>query len=218
MSVLRALREALSGNNGTVVHWWHHEKNVLKELRKQVLDSAEADSASLLDFIDSMIDEGTGRLADLGTLVSKTGFFQGTNGRSSIKKVLPAILGRSNFLRERYSQPIYGTAEMPSLNFPAGWIWLRDENGQVVDPYKLLDPIFLDSELNAAIEQGEDEDAGDERFIANGGGAIVAYAELQSPQLSEEGRQRLELQLKRYCELDTLAMVMIYEALIEWIN
>jgi len=152
MSVLRALRDALSENNGTVVHWWHHEKNVLKELRKQILDSAEENSESLLDFIDSMVDEGTGRLADLGTLVSKTGFFHGTNGRSSIKKVLPATLSRSDFLRERYGQPIYGTADMPSLNFPAGWIWIREENGQVVDPYKLLDPIFLDPVLNQAIE------------------------------------------------------------------
>jgi hypothetical protein len=213
MGVLRALKETLSGNNGTVLHWWDHEKTVLKDLRKQAIDGAVADSDSLLDFIDSMIDEGTGRLADLGRLVSKTGFFQGTNGRSSIKKVLPAILGRSDFLRERYGQPVYGTAEMPSLNFPAGWIWLRDADGQVVDPYKLLDPIFLDPELNAAIEQGEDEDTGDEQFIANGGGAIVAYAELQRPQLSEEERQRLERQLKRYCELDTLAMVMVYEAI-----
>jgi hypothetical protein len=213
LSVLRALRLALSGDNGTVVHWWDHEKTVLKELRRQILDSAKEDRESLIEFIDSMVEEGTGRLADLGRLVSKTGFFQGTNGRSSIKKVLPAILGRSDFLRQRYGQPIYGTVEMPSLNFPAGWIWLRDENGQVVDPYKLLDPIFLDPELNAAIEQGEDEDMGDERFIANGGGAIVAYAELQRPDLSGEERQRLELQLKRYCELDTLAMVMVYEAI-----
>lgn len=217
MSVLRALRDALSGNSGTVVHWWDHEKTVLNELKKQALDGAEADRESLLDFIDSMVDERAGRLADLGRLVSKTGFFHGTNGRSSIKKVLPAILGRSDFLRKRYGQPVYGTAEMPSLNFPAGWIWLRDANGQVVDPYKLLDPIFLDPELNAAIEQGEDEDTGDERFIANGGGAIVAYAELQRPQLSEEERERLELQLKRYCELDTLAMVMVYEAIRDWI-
>lgn len=218
LTVLRALRDALSGNDGTVVHWWHHEKNVLKELRKQILDSTEADSESLLNFIDSMVDEGTGRLADLGTLVSKTVFFHGTNGRSSIKKVLPAILGRSDFLRQRYGQPIYGTDEIPSLNFPAGWTWLRDVNDQVVDPYKLLDPIFLDPELNAAIEQREDEATGDKRFIANGGGAIVAYAELQRPPLSEEERHRLESQLKRYCELDTLAMVMIYEALIEWIH
>lgn len=212
VTVIRALREAL-GDSGTVIHWWDHEKTVLKEMKRQILDSDEADKAELCDFIDSLVDDTSGRLADLGRLVLRTAFIKGTNGRSSIKKVLPAILAKSDFLKMRFGQPIYGTASMPSLNFPTGWVWLREENGEIKDPYQLLDPIFQDEELMLAIEQGEDEETGDSGFIANGGGAIIAYGQLQNPDLGKEERERLETQLKRYCELDTLAMVMVYEAL-----
>jgi len=47
---------------------------------------------------------------------------------------------------------------------------------------------------------------------------MVAYGKLQSPDLSGGARRELEAQLRRYCELDTLAMVMVYEALADWIG
>ena len=55
-------------------------------------------------------------------------------------------------------------------------------------------------------------------FVANGGAAMVAYGQLQQRGLPAEERRRLEGQLLRYCELDTLAMVMVYEALREWVR
>jgi len=220
MAVVRALRGALSGEPGTVVHWWDHEKTVLSEIKKQILASGEDDREELAAFIDTLIGGGSapGRLADLGRLVLRTAFFQGTDGRSSIKKVLPAVLARSDWLKQRYGRPVYGTAEMPSLNFPPGWTWLREQKGKVHDPYKLLDPILLDDQVRRAVEQGEDEDTGRENFIANGGAAMVAYAELQRPDLTDSERQRLKAQLKRYCELDTLAMVMVYQAIEQWLG
>jgi len=36
-SVTRALRDAL-GDSGTVIHWWDHEKTVLKDMKKQILN------------------------------------------------------------------------------------------------------------------------------------------------------------------------------------
>lgn len=102
---------------------------------------------------------------------------------------------------------------MPSLNFPSGWTWLREKNGQVQDPYELLEPTSLDNAVLEAIEQADEEDAGCQNFITNGGAAMVAYAKLQSPDLNGDERRLIEGQLKRYCELDTLAMVMVYEAL-----
>jgi len=72
---------------------------------------------------------------------------------------------------------------------------------------------LLDNEVTRAIEQSEDEYTGNKDFIANGGSAIIAYAQLQDPDLDQKERQRLEKQLKRYCELDTLAMVMVYDEL-----
>jgi len=216
IAVVRALRDTLSGDAGTVVHWWDHEKTVLKDIQKRIEASDEEDRQDLIAFIDTLVGEtkGQGRLTDLGRLIEKTAFFHGTNGRSSIKKVLPAVLSLSNLLKKRYSQPIYGTEQMPSLNFPAGWVWLRERNGQVQDPYELLEPILLDQAVQEAIEQADEEEPGGQSFIANGGAAMVAYAKLQRPDMSDAERQLIEGQLKRYCELDTLAMVMVYEAIV----
>jgi hypothetical protein len=118
-------------------------------------------------------------LADLGRLIEKTAFFKGTNGRSSIKKVLPAVLSLANLLKERYSQPIYGTELMPSLNFPVGWIWLREKEGQVRDPYELLEPTWLDKAVYEVLEQGDEDDSGSLSFVANGGKCEVAAARFE---------------------------------------
>jgi len=47
--------------------------------------------------------------------------------------------------------------------------------------------------------------------IADVGMALTAYAKLQYVDMSEREREELTSGLKKYCELDTLAMVMIYE-------
>ena len=44
---------------------------------------------------------------------------------------------------------------------------------------------------------------------------MVAYGILQSGLLDEAATQRLRIQLLRYCELDTLAMVFAWEGLNE---
>lgn len=45
-----------------------------------------------------------------------------------------------------------------------------------------------------------------------GGAAKTAYARLQFVEVHPEVRVEIEKGLLKYCELDTLAMVMIYEA------
>ena len=57
----------------------------------------------------------------------------------------------------------------------------------------------------------------EEDGIAEGGAATTAYARLQFESLIPEERQAIEDALLRYCELDTLAMVMIYQAWKAWI-
>ena len=209
-AVVRALRDALSKDTGTVLHWWDHERTVLKDMRDELRSSAEPDRDELVAFIGSLIDGGNGaraRLVDMGRpLVAKVAFFAGTDGRSSIKKVLPSVLAQSEYLRQRYSQPLYGTADMPSLNFPAdGWVWWRKgADGRVVDPYELLGHLLPDADLDAVARAAEEDESSS--FVANGGAAMVAYGLLQQPDLPASERARLEGQLKRYCELDTLAM------------
>jgi len=218
-AVVRALRVALAGDGGTVLHWWDHERNVLNDVRKELEAGEEPDRAELTAFIVELsggVEDRPARLVDMGRpLVAKTAFFAGTEGRSSIKKVLQAVMQQSDYLQERYGRPVYGTAEMPSLNF-RDWAWWREEKGQVVDPYTMLGQLLADPDLDRAAREEEGDEAS--AFVANGGAAMVAYGELQRRDLDPKERERLEKQLLRYCELDTLAMVMVYEALREWVQ
>jgi hypothetical protein len=47
--------------------------------------------------------------------------------------------------------------------------------------------------------------------IADGGMALTAYAKLQYQDMTEKERAEITSGLKKYCEVDTLAMIMIYE-------
>jgi hypothetical protein len=51
--------------------------------------------------------------------------------------------------------------------------------------------------------------------VSNGGAAMVAYAKLQYQDMTVPEREELVKGLLKYCELDTLAMVMLYEELRE---
>jgi hypothetical protein len=215
--VVRALRDALSCDQGTVLHWWDHERNVLKDVRDQLAAGEEPDRGGLCDFIESLIRGSSARLVDMGRpLVAQAAFFAGAEGRSSIKKVLQAVLAQSDYLKARYGRPVYGTPDMPSLNFPPGTVWWQEQEGIVRDPYTLLGQLLPDVEVDRLAQEAEAEEAS--AFIANGGAAMMAYAELQRADLPPPERERLEKQLKRYCELDTLAMVMVYEALRDWVR
>ena len=60
-------------------------------------------------------------------------------------------------------------------------------------------------------ENVEDLDEGNTSIIAAGGAAATAYARLQFEDLDNEARNRIKAALLRYCELDTLAMVMVLQ-------
>jgi hypothetical protein len=156
---------------------------------------------------------GPRAMVDLCRLAEMAFFHPSTSGSSSIKKVLPAVMQSSSFLKERYSKPIYGSQEgIPSLNLKSR-VWWVTANGGAVNPYKLLPPVFLDVPKDLL----DNLEANDDMEIAEGGAATTAYARLQFDSLSVHERQQIEAALVRYCELDTFAMVMIYEAWREWI-
>ena len=47
--------------------------------------------------------------------------------------------------------------------------------------------------------------------LNEGGAAAIAYARMQSENMSDYERSEIRQSLLEYCELDTLAMVMLYE-------
>ena len=80
-----------------------------------------------------------------------------------------------------------------------------------------LNPVFkslTDLDLNWFLVWNEEEmgeTLSELEGIADVGMALTAYAKLQYVDMSEREREELTSGLKKYCELDTLAMVMIYE-------
>jgi hypothetical protein len=82
----------------------------------------------------------------------------------------------------------------------------RFDGETVIDPYKLLPKVFDDVDKDAWDDLWTDED------IRGGGAAMAAFLRLQHNKLPQDYRDKIAKGLLRYCELDTLAMVMIVEA------
>ena len=211
---VRALKRALENDNGTIFRFASHENTILNAIIDQLKVSNEADKNALIDFMKTItvskedsVDKWIGdrKMVDLKDVVFKYYYNPYTKGSNSIKAVLPAVLKSSDFLQAKYWQSI-GQVGVSSANFSSEHIWLKKENGQVVNPYKMLPPLFegwTESELEENVSEMEG--------IADGGMALTAYAKLQYQDMTDKERAEITSGLLKYCELDTLALVMIYE-------
>jgi len=153
---------------------------------------------------------GHRNMVDMCDLVKLYYFHPLTNGSNSVKKVLPAILNGSVQIEKLYGQPSYGAkGDIKSLNFE-NWQWIKvDEEGKIIDPYKQLQPVFAGINTDQLdLMLGSDE-------LAEGGSAMVAYAKMQFTEMADTERKAVTSALLRYCELDTLAMVMLYQHWLE---
>jgi len=93
---------------------------------------------------------------------------------------------------------------MPSLNFAemGGVAWLDEQQG-ILNPYETLKGIA--EHIMPDVEDAEDG------VIAEGGAATTAYSRLQFEDIDPEARASINESLLRYCELDTLAMVIVVQ-------
>ncbi|WP_372806726.1 DUF2779 domain-containing protein [Pontiella sp.] len=182
---VRALKAALEKDEGTILHYAPHELTVLAQMVEQFAELDDvADRHELIDWIVTITGKSRS-VVDLLDLVKKFYYQRDMKGSNSIKKVLPAVLNSSAALQEKYAKPAYAGTNFQNQ----AWIQ-RDQSGRVKDPYKLLG----------------------EQSIADGAAAANAYASLQFSEVPDEERAAVNDALLRYCELDTLAMVMIFEA------
>jgi hypothetical protein len=211
---VRALKKELDIDYGTVFRWAAHENTILNHIATQLINDQNppSDRDALLQFIDTLITGGSRAMVDLNEIAKRTYYHPDTKARTSIKKVLPAVLKSSAYLKEKYSKPIYGK-EIQSLNFQ-NFTWWQSKDGQFVEPYDLLKDIENEMLGDEGAEIFDTEDDGFE--IAEGGAAAAAFARLQFECLTEQQRSNIKNALLRYCELDTLAMVMIVEAWRDW--
>ena len=233
---VRALRKALMPEGklmGMVFRYHNHENTVLRSLRKVILQVGlefVPDTKDLIDFID-LITKATGDevkeigefvgarpMVDLHRLIQEGYYSKHAGGSISLKFMLPAILKDAREVANPYRKPgFYGEGlAVESLNFkgPLGHIWLQAGKGD--DPYKTLPGIFGAEHgvLNDMLLRlaGDDEEEG---AINQGGLAMTAYNYTQFNDLSTFERKSIEQALLRYCELDTLAMVMLVQGLME---
>ena len=220
---LRALQRGLEVNEGSIFRYGTHENSTLIEIDRQLAKEAHppSDASELREFIrlittssKDSVEKWSGRRAmiDMCELVKRYFYAPATNGSNSIKAVLPAVLNQSEYLKERYSQPVYGDGvTILSKNF-RNKVWVQMDGPKSVDPYKLLPRMFADvSEHDFNRLSREDE-------LKEGGAAMAAFARMQFEEMDEVERQAIRSALLRYCELDTFAMVMIYEAWREWVG
>lgn len=199
-----SLMETL-GNEGTPLMWSTHEnttlKNVLKhmtlfayerpELKKWLLEMTSEKDAK-----GNMIREG--RLVDMNAFALKHYFHPDMKGRTSIKVSLPAVWTNNPYLHK----------------IPWFQQWVFEKNGQIVDPYEQLKLDTLPKLWGLNINITTDEDESFEFVegaydVKDGGAAMKAYQDLIFTK-DEQKKKQISKQLLSYCELDTLAMLIIY--------
>jgi len=210
----RALMNALNKDGGTIFRYSHHENTTLNDIARQLGEFRPDGFPEIIEFIESITksgkdgEEGSRKgnrsMIDLCEVVKKSFYHPSMKGSNSIKVVTPTILSDSKFLQQKYSKNIYGIGgEISSLNFlPKAWV-VFDSLGIAQDPYKTLPPVEIDDGYRLT----------DIEMINEGGGASVAWARMQFTEMSEAERKAIADGLLRYCELDTLSMVWLFEYL-----
>ncbi len=215
---VRELKKALSNNQGTIFRYAAHENTVLCQLYDQLAASEEPDREELMHWIQTItyryeregssktyLWKGERNMVDLLDLVKRFYYDPVTNGSNSLKAVLPASILRSRYIQEVYSKPVYGEV-IRSLNFREH-TWLQpDGEGGYISPYQQLPEIYegwTRDELDRRVHPDDDLD--------DGGAAMTAYNMMQFTEMEDKERQRIISALLKYCELDTLAMVMLWE-------
>lgn len=211
---LRSLKQALEGDSGSIFRYSHHENTILNAIYEQLRLSDEDDKEDLMAFIKEISHskndsvekwEGQRDMIDLCEVVKKYYYNPHTKGSNSIKAVLPAVLEVSEKLKAKYTKPL-SELNLTSKNFDDQHVWLQSKNGKVLSPYTSLPEVFEGDEQYFS-EHGLSE----LESISDGGAALMAYAKLQYQDMDIGERNRIKQASLKYCELDTLAMVMIYE-------
>jgi len=178
------------GNKGTVLTWSSYENTQLRAIKNTLEESEEIDG-ELMQWLESIIvvdkKEEDNRILDMHDLAKLYYFHPLMGGRTSIKVVLPAVLRETN------------NSESLTLLQNEN-LYKVDDNGKLIDPYKLLEERIIEDTKSLTIK------------VRNGGDAMVAYREMLYgiSRKNQNAKTAYAEALKKYCKLDTLAMVVIW--------
>ena len=177
----------LIGYSGTVMTWSAYENTQLKSM-VEVLMSQDKPEKDLLDWIKhvaQLYKEDSSMIVDMNKLALQYYFHPMMGGRTSIKVTLPAVLSATK------SKRIKKWLEAEGLH-------TLNPDGTIANPYDQL-PKFEIMELAEVVKDGT--------------GAMRAYQDMlygvhrDNPDIVLNYKNAL----LKYCKLDTLAMVIIWE-------
>jgi len=179
------------GLEGTPLMWSSYENTILRQIYEQfeVYNYSNPELKNWLENIVKLDKDDTGSFIDMNKLTLEYYFHPMMKGKTSIKCVLPAVM--SCFKSPRIQSWLENFEDSLSL-------FEKTDDGTVVSPYKLLPPIDMYDEAES---------------VKDGTGAMLCYADLMFgiKKVDLTKKENYERALKRYCKLDTLAMVIIWE-------
>jgi hypothetical protein len=171
------------GTSGTPLMWATHENTVLRTIMNQMEIFGIHDEV-LKNWLFDITSDGDkeGRLVDMNKMTQEHYFHPYMKGKTSIKKVLPAVWSHHDYLHEVEHFKDYVPDEFL---------------GGILDPYDTLT-----SGLNPC--------EWDDEVVSGGTAAMRAYYRIRFDEsLTEIQKDELRYQLLQYCKLDTMAMVII---------
>jgi hypothetical protein len=192
--LVRKLKQISAIEDGTIVQYSNFERNALKTIRSELLNERGeiSDAVPLVNWMEQIINRHDSShsqppyIADLSRLVKNFYYNSEMESSLSIKDVLRSVMSHSSYLKEIYSKPY------SSSNFDQITWWQPNGKGGARNPYSIL------------TETGDSP-------IRRGTEAMVVYGKMIAQQLDTERRKAYQGALLKYCELDTLAMMMIYQ-------
>ena len=192
----RGLRQVPDIDEGTIVQYSNFERTALKMIRDELEEESDeiSDAPALIGWLESVIrrndskSRGGPYLADLSRLVKQFYYNQHMADSLSIKDVVQSVLTISEPLKQYYGAP-YNSSNFDDMQW---WQWDEDHH-EAKNPYHLL----------RAKQSG--------MKVGRGTEAMVTFGRILSGSLRTNQQELAIKALLQYCELDTLAMVMIYQ-------
>lgn len=196
---VRELKRQLEKDNGDIFRYDDHENAILNAIRAQLIESNEPDKDGLIKFIENIahptgsckvpFEKGARDMKDLKVIAQKYFYHPSMGSSNSIKQVMPAILQSDPYFREKYGNDMDPYHNLPSLEVFAAEV-NKDE----------FPADFDDSDVWNADKQ-----------INCGGISKLDYVLLQAGRFNKLHTEAIRTASLKYCELDTLSMVRIWE-------
>lgn len=203
---IRELKKQLEQDGGTVFRYDSHENTCLNAILIQLQNSHEKDADELIEFIKSiaqptkknegLFTERPRHMRDLKDICQKFFYHPDMGGSNSIKDVLPAILKSHEYFASEDMDPYH--------NLPKLSVFTDEVISELEASGKTREQILA--------EQFDDSDVFKPDLQINQGGiSKLDYILLNAKRFNKLHTEAIRRAALKYCELDTLAMVRIWE-------